>query len=171
MSEQIAACRPDSLHHYANFTLVQFYWALMSCTRLKPAWQHEDARSSSSRGWKIELQCPAALIAVLPSTASMKSRAIHCTSKHGYFQGKKQRDVVKVLCSSCVMVGPGLAVNFLWEAQVTRGMDVMFPMPGGNLEQCLPSSLCSFTFQLWIKVFHKAFESRCFCSISSVVSL
>lgn len=113
MSEQIAACRPDSLHRYASFTLVQFYWALMSSTRLKPAWQHEDAGSSSSREWKIELQGPAALIAVLPSTASMKSKARHCVLKCGYFQGKEQRDVVKVLCSSCVMAGPDLAPGFL----------------------------------------------------------
>lgn len=171
MSEQIAACRPDSLHCYACFTLVQFYWALMSSTRLKPAWQHEDAGSSSSRGWKIELQGPAALIAVLPSTTSMKSKARHCTLKRGYFQGKEQKDVVKVLCSSCVMAGPGLALSFLWEAQVTRGANGMFPVAGGCLGQCLPSALCPFTSQPRLKAFHKAFERKCFCSIRSVVSL
>lgn len=177
MSEQIAACRPDSLHHYASFTLVQFYWALMSSTRLKPAWQHEDAGSSSSEGWEIELQGPAALLAVLASTASVKSRAWHCTLKHGYFQGKEQKVIVKVLCSSCVTAAPGLALSFLWEAQVKRGTDGMFPMAGGNywadgnLEQCLPSALRPFTFQPRIKAFHKAFERSCFCSVRSVVSL
>lgn len=101
----------------------------------------------------------------------MKSRARHCTLKHGYFQGKEQRDVVKVLCSSCVMASPVLALNFLWEAEVTGGTAGMFPMAGGNLEQCLLSALCPFIFQPWIKAFHKAFERRCFCSIRFVVSL
>lgn len=115
MSEQIAACRPDSLLHYASFTLVQFYWALMGSTRLKPAWQHEDARSSPSRGWKIKLQGPAALIAVHLSTASMKSRARYCTSKLGHFYSKEQKDVVMIfvqyLCYSRSWFG---SIRFLW---------------------------------------------------------
>jgi len=68
----------------------------MSSSRLKPARQHEDAGSSSSRGWKIKLQGSAALIAVFLSTASMKSRARYCTLKLGHFYSKEQKDVVMV---------------------------------------------------------------------------
>lgn len=68
----------------------------MSSTRLKPAHQHEKARSSSSRGWKINFQGPGALRAVLLSIASMKSRGRYCALKLSHFYDKEQKDVVVV---------------------------------------------------------------------------
>lgn len=83
-----------SLLHYASFTPVQFHQPLMSSTRLNPARQHEDAESLSSRGWKIKLQGPVTLIALLLSTSSMESRA--STLKLGNFYGKEQKDMAMV---------------------------------------------------------------------------
>lgn len=97
MSEQIQACRPDTLFHYASSTLMQFYWPLMGSTRLKAAQQHEDAGSLPSRGWKIKVQAPAALIVMLLSTALMESRATCCILKLGYLYGKEEKDMVMVL--------------------------------------------------------------------------
>lgn len=85
--------------------------------------------------------------------------------------------MVKVLCSICVIAGPGLAPVFYGRHRLQEEAMACFPMAGGNywadgnLEQCLPSALRPFTFEPRIKAFLKVFDRRNFCSICSVVSL